>query len=238
MKFKPFALVVIGVLLGSTITLALTRPSVSTAEILACTNKKSGKTRLTTSGACRPTDEQESAVDDLWALQPTVPRTGQPTTTSAKTSTKHVVDSTGKDLGLLVAVDGIDTYWTRTDSGVFGLGISERRFQAQFGHVEIYSDANCTLPLIPFRASTDSDFRRVVTDDFFRKPRRVRGFRVVGEPISNPRVVFQRVIESGCTPYTKSDYQSWESIVDVSKFYRTEPVELPTYSPPLKIVER
>lgn len=223
---------------GSAGTLALTQQSSSSREILACTHKKSGKVRLIAAGDCNPDSETQSVVEDLWALQPTVPGTDQPTTTAAKTSTKHVVDSTGEDLGLLVAVDGIDTYWTRTGSGVWGLGISERRFQAQFGHLEIYSDANCTLPLIPYRSSVDSDFRRVVTDDFFRKPRRIRGFQVVGGPISIPKVVYQRDIESVCMPYTKSDYQSWESIVGISKFYRTEPVELPTYSPPLSIVEK
>ena len=50
MKFKPVALLVIGLFLGSAMTLMVIKSSSPSNEILACTNKKSGKVRLTVSG--------------------------------------------------------------------------------------------------------------------------------------------------------------------------------------------
>lgn len=98
----------IGLLIGSTTTLALTRQSDSQREILACTHRKTGKVRLTITGTCYLDRESESPVMDLWSLQP-APPTSQETVESpntvARQLTKHVVDSNGKNLGELISIE-------------------------------------------------------------------------------------------------------------------------------------
>jgi hypothetical protein len=101
MKFKAAAFICIGVLLGSTITLIATRPNNSTAEILACTDKSTGKTRLTVSGTCNDSLESKNLVTDLWGLQPSTSAPPVTTPTTTRVLKKHVVDANGKDLGEL-----------------------------------------------------------------------------------------------------------------------------------------
>ena len=105
MKFKSWVLLVTGLLTGAAGTLILAQQSSAPQEILACTHNSTGKVRLTVTGDCNPATETQSVVNDLWALQPTT--TAGLSTTAVSTSvpmslTKHVVDSQGRDLGVLI----------------------------------------------------------------------------------------------------------------------------------------
>ena len=263
MKFKPIALVVIGVLLGSTITLTITRPSASTAEILACTNKKSGKTRLTISGECNIKTESESTVTDLWSLQPTTSISTQP-----KTLKKHVVDANGKDLGELVTREGLNNFWTLFDCGLYNLDNNGRASGNIFSwDPPIFEDDKCRLPYIGYPTDVIDKTRRAIVEimpigSTSSKPQR-SAFRVSGNLIPIPSSVYFYVTPGMAKGYQFTKMNNPESsepiwlekpgCVRLSKqvafdrgiggrppkrIYRSSPVPTPIFSGPLTIVEK
>ena len=260
-KLKPFALVVIGVLLGSTITLTLTRPSVSTAEILACTNKKSGKTRLTISGKCNIESESQLPVIDLWGLQPTTSISTQP-----KNLKKHVVDANGKDLGELISNDGLRSFWVKTSTGVFEL-TSEGWVRGELAPTDppSFSDSNCSLPYLYYDEGNNQDLElaRAALDP--KNPngsKSMSGFKVNGSPISTPKsmwlyntpsnakrmrqqqessdttIVNQGWLKSGCIKVTLEEIKDWPEGGFPKKVYRTTAVKVPSWAGALSIVEK
>jgi len=173
MKFKPIALVAIGILLGSTITLTLTRPSTSNSGILACTNKSTGKTRLTISGKCNIKSESQSPVTDLWGFQPT-----SPTSTQPKALKKHVVDANGQDLGELVTQEGLNLFWPMYKGGLFSLDNSGRAGGTIYSwDPPIFEDKKCRLPYIGFP-----------TDEIEQKTRAVVHIMSIGSPTADPQL--------------------------------------------------
>jgi hypothetical protein len=240
MKFKPIALVVIGILLGSTITLTLTRPSVSTAEILACTNKKSGKTRLTISDECNNKTESKSAVTDLWGLQ----RTTSPST-EPKALKKHVVDANGKDLGDLIEAQGLDFFWIDTTTGVWQVSADEEYVSAKL-YTEYFSDAKCRRPYLYGDKQSSEEMMRAVVEvrrdlPKTRKKERV-GFKTVGGLIKFPDVSY--VLKGWgndfltCVPLNRKEADNWQEGGAPKFVYRSTQVSMPSYSPPLRIVEK
>lgn len=261
MKYKPFALVVIGVLLGSTITLTLTRPSVSTAEILACTNKSTGKTRLTISGKCNIKSESQSPVTDLWGLQPT-----SSTSTQPKALKKHVVDANGKDLGELISNDGLRSFWVKTSTGVFEI-TSEGWVRGELGPTDppIFADSNCSLAYLWHDKDSNQDLElaRAALDP--KNPngsKSMSGFKVNGSPISTPKSMWlyntprnakwkrqqqessdttianQGWLTSGCIKVTLEEIEDWQEGGFPKKVYRTTPVKVPSWTGALSIVEK
>ena len=240
MKFKPIALVVIGVLLGSTITLTLTRPSVSTAEILACTNKKSGKTRLTISGKCNIKTESKSAVSDLWGLQPTTS-----TSTEPKALKKHVVDAQGKDLGELVEASGLDFFWINSESGIWQVAANNEYVSGKM-YGEFFSDSKCRKPYLFAETQSSEQMRRAVIDVRRDLPKtRIKeklGFRPIGQPIKFPE--FSYVIKGygneflTCIRLNRAEANNWIEGGIRNLVYKTAQVALPTYKAPLSIVEK
>jgi hypothetical protein len=261
MKFKPIALVVIGILLGSTITLTLTRPSASTAEILACTNKKSGKTRLTISDKCNIKTESMSAVTDLWGLQPTTSTSVQP-----KALKKHVVDAQGKDLGELISNDGLQSFWVKTSTGVFEI-TSEGWVRGELGPTDppTFADSNCSLAYLWYDEDNKNDLElaRATLDP--KNPngsKSMTGFKVNGPPISTPKSMWlyntprnakwkrqqqessgttianQGWLISGCIKVTLEEIRNWPEGGFPKKVYRTTAVKVPSWSGALSIVEK
>jgi hypothetical protein len=264
MKFKPIALVVIGLLLGSTITLTLTRPSASTAEILACTNKKSGKTRLTISDECNIKTESKSAVTDLWGLQPSTS-----TSTEPKALKRHVVDANGKDLGELVTQEGLNLFWTMFEGSLLSLdnsgGIGGT---LSSWDPPIYADSNCRNPYIGFwKQKSESNARAVVAIAQVGSPNKPlvrKVFRPIGNPIATPSYVFYFVTprqskryksglnssivtseiipwleNPGCVRITKEDANKYGFGGSVPKqVLRSTPVSTPVFTGPLSVVEK
>ena len=247
MKFKPIALLVIGLLLGSTITLTLTRPSASTAEILACTNKKSGKTRLTITGECNSQTESESAVTDLWSLQPTTIPPAKPTSTTTALRKKYVVDATGKNLGLLTSSEGRAALWVLSATGQWRLSIETTEvsgFLRPANTLEgpIFSDEECSLPLLRVVAEgTDLKFERAVAEAMTIKGGQSsitrRAFKPIGKAIGLPSVFYGFGYEENQLTCVR---EQESSITDGKPTFvvKSKAVEPPTYSLPLSIVEK
>lgn len=250
MRRSSLALVMIGLLVGSTTTLALTRQSHSQREILACTNKMTGKVRLTVTGTCDLGQESESPVSDLWSLQPaspTNPTTAESTTTVALPRTKHVVDSDGKVLGVLTDTDGRDGYWIMSRSGRWRLSRVDHSVSGYLRPLNstegpLYSDAACSLPLIRPSAIGDDKNERAVVDVMRIVENQARttigGFRVSGARIMLPRIIYG-------FSYT-TDNTLTCSALDASvitgevprQVYKSTPAQIPTWSGALSIEEK
>lgn len=266
MKFKPIALVVIGVLLGSTITLTLTRPSASTTEILACTNKKSGKTRLTISGECDSMSESKSTVTDLWGLQPT-----SSTSTQLKALKKHVVDSTGKDLGELISNDGTQSFWILFQGGRFNITSSGYVSGEGWGGDPVaFSDSKCQVPYLwPTEGIEIKSMRTVITAPPSGKPSNTltaRAFKPSGSLVTKPKGLYRYnspkeakfwaetfanrnstdpidpeqlwKTKEGCQKLQIEIFEEGMSGGLPSKMYLSTEVVIPKYSAPLVIVEK
>lgn len=198
MKFKAVAFLCIGVLLGSTITLIATRPNNTTAEILACTDKASGKTRLTVSGACNDSLESKNPVTDLWGLQPSTSAPPATTATTTKVLKKYVVDAKGKTVGELVSNDGLRNFWVISEGGNFflssGSNAAEGEAWAGDSSHPVFSEPTCQVPYIfPSDGSLQSALRLVIkvaptgtpTNNLQR-----RAFRPVGKQIETPKFIY------------------------------------------------
>jgi hypothetical protein len=245
MKFKPIALVVIGILLGSTITLTLTRPSASTAEILACTNKKSGKVRLTNAGECNIQTESESSVTDLWGLQSTTVPQVQSTSTTTTLRKKYVVDAKGKTLGLLTATEGRTALWVLSTTGQWRLSterIEVSGYMNPAGTLEgpIFSDAQCSLPLLKLGEGTNLKLERAVVEVMTVKDGLAstirRAFQPIGRAIELPQVIYGFGYEDNqlkCIPEQESSVTDKPILV-----VKSRAVEQLSYSLPLSIVEK
>jgi hypothetical protein len=260
MKFKPIALVVIGILLGSTITLTLTQPSASTAEILACTNKKSGKTRLTISDECNVKTESKSVVTDLWGLQPT-----SSTSTQPKALKKHVVDANGKDLGQLLSQDfATSSYWVQNPNGLFNIYADGRVFaNLSSWDPAIFEDSKCQLPLLGgMTDGVDLAIARAIVEipslgAPSNKTLRL-AFRPVGKSIPTPAEVFfyvspaaiqaneswfentgrrtnEWMTKAGCIRVNSSDIDTETRTKTV---LRSSKVNIPVFTPSLRIIEK
>ncbi len=245
MKVKPIALVVIGMLLGSTITLTLTRPSASTAEILACTNKKSGKVRLTNAGECNIQTESESSVTDLWGLQSTTVPQVQSTSTTTTLRKKYVVDAKGKTLGLLTATEGRTALWVLSTTGQWRLSterIEVSGYMNPAGTLEgpIFSDAQCSLPLLKLGEGTNLKLERAVVEVMTVKDGLVstirRAFQPIGRAIELPQVIYGFGYEDNqlkCIPEQESSVTDKPILV-----VKSRAVNAPSYSLPLAIKEK
>jgi hypothetical protein len=260
MKFKPIALVVIGILLGSTITLTLTRPSASTAEILACTNKKSGKTRLTISDECNIKTESKSAVTDLWGLQPTTS-----TSTKPKALKKHIVDVNGRDLGELLSQDfATNSYWVQNSNGIFNIYADGKVFaNISSWDPAIFEDPKCQLPLLGglTQGNDLTTARAIVEIPSIGTPSNKTvsmAFKPVGKSIPTPVELFfyvtpasieanesyfentgrktnEWMTRAGCIRVKSSDIDTETRTKTV---FRSSKVDIPIFTPPLKIVEK
>ena len=268
MKFKPAALVIIGLLLGSTVTLAVTRSSTSSTEILACTDKTTGKTRLTVSGKCNEGLETKSQVTDLWGLQPTTsapPSTTPPTTTVRK---KYVVDAKGKTIGELISNDGVQSFWILFEGGNFNVSAGgSTSANGWAGDPTVFSDAKCQLPfLIPQTGVDVKSLRIVVEVPLTTRPTNKKvqkAFRAVGEEISTPKIIYVYntlkdaqyytdlyasrdsvpvnslwKAKKGCIPISHDEYELFNSFRVAPRVYRTVATRLPKYSAPLSVVEK
>jgi hypothetical protein len=247
MKFKPIALVVIGVLLGSTITLCVTRLSAPSSEILACTNKKSGKVRLTITSECNIKTESKSAVTDLWGLQPTTVPPFQSTSTTMAMRKKYVVDANGKNLGLLTSSEGRTALWVFSPTGQWRLSVETTEVSG-FLHPAntlegpIFSDEECSLPLLRVvNEGTDLKSERAVVEVMiFKGAKRSvtrRAFQPTGRAIGLPPVFYGfGYVENQltCVREQESSITGEMPIVVV----KTKAVKAPTYSLPLSIVEK
>jgi hypothetical protein len=262
MKFKPIALVVIGILLASTITLTFTRPSTSTAEILACTNKSTGKTRLTISGKCNIKSESQSPVTDLWGLQPT-----SSTSTQPKSLKKHVVDASGKDLGELISNDGLQNFWITTNGGLFNISTGGYVYgESGAWDPVFYSDKSCQIPYFGVEQDVQysSRTRAVVEVPKLGPPSNQlirRAYRPVGRPQPSPKLVYfyvtprtSKLVQQATNPdyINKYGWQATPGCLRVEleklrnmseagvpkKVLKSSPVDLPTYRSPLTIVEK
>jgi hypothetical protein len=245
MKFKPIALLAIGILLGSTITLTLTRPSASTAEILACTNKKSGKVRLTNAGECDIRTESESSVTDLWGLQSTTVPQVQSTSTTTTLRKKYVVDAKGKTLGLLTATEGRTALWVLSTTGQWRLSterIEVSGYMNPAGTLEgpIFSDAQCSLPLLKLGEGTNLKLERAVVEVMTVKDGLVstirRAFQPIGRAIELPQVIYGFGYEDNqlkCIPEQESSVTDKPFLV-----VKSRAVNAPSYSLPLAIKEK
>lgn len=215
MRRSSLALVMIGLLIGSTATLALTRQSSSQREILACTNKASGKVRLTVTGTCDPVRESESPVSDLWSLQPAPPTSQtavESTTTVARQLTKHVVDSNGKDLGVLISNDGFQSFWVEYQGGRFNITAGGSAWgEGWAGDPVMFSERTCQIPFInpvdsaelrSLRAVVDIPPPGVPSNKTTRK-----AFRPVGDLIATPKKLY-RYNSPRAAAYWANYYQS------------------------------
>ena len=256
MKFKPVALIVIGLLLGSSITMflkqspasttmLLKQSPTSTAEILACINKNSLKVRLTVSGTCDVATENMSPVSDLWSLQPTTPST---TTTTVATQTKtYVIDGNGKSLGLLTDTEGREAYWVQTDTGKWRLSLSDADVSGILRPINslegpLYIDAGCTSPLFRPISTSRPENERAVVEIIITKNGKTsisrRGFRIEGELIGLPKIIFgfgySEDYEVTCAVQDKSNITDQVP----KKVYKSKPVDTPTYKLTLKTLNK
>jgi hypothetical protein len=247
MKFKPFALIVIGLLLGSTITLSVTRSSAPSSEILACTNKKSGKVRLTITGECNIQTESESAVTNLWGLQPTTVPPFQSTSTTMTVRKKYVVDAHGKNLGLLTSSEGRTALWVLSPTGQWRLSAETTEvsgFLRPANTLEgpIFSDEECSLPLLKVvDEGTDLKSERAVAEVMIVKGSQYgvtrRAFQPTGRAIGLPSVFYGfRYEENQLTCVREQE----SSITDERPTFvvKSKAVKAPSYSLPLSIVEK
>lgn len=246
MKLKPIALLVIGLLLGSTITLSVTRSSAPLNEILACTNKKSGKLRLTISVECNSQTESKSAVTDLWSLQPTTIPPAKPTSTTALRK-KYVVDATGKNLGLLTSSEGRTALWVLSATGQWRLSIETTEvsgFLLPAGTLQgpIFSDEECSLPLLRFvNEGTDLKSERAVAEVMIvqggQSSMTRRAFQPTGRAIELPPVFYGFGYEGNQLTCVR---EQESSIADERPMFvvKSKPAKAPSYSPPLSIVEK
>ena len=264
MKFKPIALVVIGLLLGSTVTQYFVTPSTSTTEILACVSKTTGKTRLTTSGTCDSNTETVTALTDLWSLQPST--SVPPITAPLK---KYVVDAQGKTVGELISNEGLRNFWILAQGGLFNISVGSYIAGDVFsGDLRIFSDKQCQAPYFAvMEGDTYSQQTRTVvsipkqgppSEQFIRK-----AFRPTGNPKASPEFVYFYV-----TPSTAEYFQSRPNVTDPNfadawatkagcvrveleklidkggeagipkQVMNSAPVDIPTYTSPLSIVEK
>jgi hypothetical protein len=247
MKFKPIALLVIGLLLGSTITLSVTRSSAPSNEILACTNKKSGKIRLTITVECNSQTESESAVTDLWSLQPTTIPPATPTSTTTILRKKYVVDAEGKNLGLLTSSEGRTALWVLSPTGQWRLSIETTEvsgFLLPANTLEgpIFSDDECSLPLLRVvNEGTDLKSERAVAEVMIVKGGQSsmtrRAFQPTGRAIGLPPVFYGFGYEENqltCVREQESSITNERPMFVV----KSKLAKAPSYSPPLKIVDR
>jgi len=245
MKFKPIALVVIGLLLGSTGTQYFLTPSTSTTEILACVSKTTGKTRLTTSGTCDSNTETVTALTDLWSLQPTT--SVPPTTTAATQKKTYVIDGNGRNLGLVTDTEGRDAYWVKTDTGNWRLSLSDvdvsgilRPLNSLEG--PLYIDAGCTSPLFRPISTSRTEDERAVVEVLVTKNGSTsiskRGFRIKGELIVLPKIIFGFAYSEDNKLSCAAQDKSVITNEVPKKVYKSKPVDIPTYTSPLSIVEK
>lgn len=259
----------IGLLVGSTTTLAITRQSNSQREILACTNKASGKVRLTVTGTCDPVRESESPVSDLWSLQPaapTNPTKAGATTTVAQKLTKHVVDSNGRDIGELISNDGLQSFWVKTETGVFQL-TAEGYVRGALGPTDplTFADGNCSSAYLWYDADQRLDLnlaRAVFNPKSKHSSRNLVGFKVLGRPVKTPESLWiynsprdakwyrqqqsassttipnQNWLKSGCIQVSLDEIKDWTEGGFPKKVYRTTQVRIPTWSGALSIEEK
>jgi hypothetical protein len=261
MKFKPIALVVIGILLGSTITLAVTRPTTDQAEILACTSKSAGKTRLTISGTCNLETETESAVNDLWGLQPTTSTSTQP-----RPLKKYVVDADGQNLGELISNDGLRSFWVKTSAGVFEL-TTEGWVRGELVPTDppTFADKNCSLAYLWYDEGSNQDLalaRAAFNPKDPNASENLSGFKVNGSPISTPKSMWlyntarnaewkrqqqessgttianQGWLRSGCIKVALEEIKNWPEGGFPKQVYRTTTVTVPSWTGTLSIVEK
>ena len=263
MKFKPIALVVIGLLLGSTVTQYFITPSTSTTEILACVSKTSGKTRLTTSGTCDSNTETETPVTDLWSLQPTT--SAPPITAPPK---KYVVDAQGKTVGELVSNEGLRSFWVLVQGGLFNISVGGYTYGDAFGgDPPFFSDKQCQAPYFAvMKGDTYSQRSRAVvgvpkegppSDQFIRK-----AFRPTGSPKASPKYVYFYITPSdarfnqsrsnatdpnftdawrtkaGCVRAEIEKLKNMSEAGVPKQVMNSAPVDIPTYTSPLSIVEK
>ena len=236
MKFKPIALVVIGLLLGSTVTQYFVTPSTSTTEILACVSKTSGKTRLTTSGTCDNNTETETPVTDLWSLQPTT--SAPPITAPLK---KYVVDARGKTVGELVSNEGLRSFWILVQGGLFNISVGGYITGDVFsGDQSIFSDKQCQAPY----------FAVMEGDTYAQQTRAVVRIPKQGPPctaeyfqsrpnVTDPNFADAWATKAGCVrvELEKLTDQSGEAGIP-KQVMNSAPVDIPTYTSPLSIVEK
>ena len=260
MKFKSIALLIIGLLLGSTFTLSVTRSSTHPNEILACTNKKSGKIRLTITGECKNQTESKYQVTDLWSLQPVASPSTQPPSLK-----KHVVDSNGKDLGELLSQDfATNSYWIQNLDGVFNIYADGKVFaNLNSWDPPIFQDSNCQLPLLggEVQGSDLVTARAVVAIPSLGTPSnktQLIAFKPVGKSIPTPTKLFVYVSPStirgnesyfentgrrenewmtkaGCL---KVNSREIASMTFTKTLFRSSRVNIPVFTPPLNIIEK
>jgi hypothetical protein len=247
MKFKPIALLVIGLFLGSTITLSVTRSSAPPNEILACTNMKSGKVRLTITGECNIQTESESAVTNLWGLQPTTVPPVQSTSTTTTLRRKYVVDAKGKNLGLLTSSEGRTALWVLSPSGQWRLSIETTEVigllrPANTLEGPIFSDEECSLPLLRVMGEgTDLKSERAVAEVMIVKGGKSsvtrQAFQPTGRAIGLPPVFFGFGYEENQLTCVR---EQESSITDGKPTFvvKSKLATAPSYSPPLRIVDR
>ena len=260
MKFKPIALLIIGLLLGSTFTLSVTRSSTHPNEILACTNKKSGKIRLTITGECKNQTESKYQVTDLWSLQPVASSSTQPPSLK-----KHVVDSNGKDLGELLSQDfATNSYWIQNLDGVFNIYADGKVFaNLNSWDPPIFQDSSCQLPLLggEVQGSDLVTARAVVAIPSLGTPSnktQLVAFKPVGKSLPTPTKLFVYVspatlrgpesyfentgrrenewmTKAGCIKVNSRDIAS---MTFTKTLFRSSRVNIPVFTPPLNIIEK
>jgi hypothetical protein len=268
MKFKAAAFLCIGVLLGSTITLASTRSTKYSGDVLACTDKVSGKTRLTISGECDESIESTELVTDLWGLQPSTSAPPATTPTTTRVLKKYVVDRSGKTVGELISNDGVQNFWVLFEGGNYNVSAGGFTYANGWsGDPTVFSDSRCQLPfLIPQSGIDVSSLRLVVDVPATSRPtnKKVRkAFRAVGVEISTPQKIYvyntpkdaqywidyygtrdsvpeERLwkTKKGCVSITHDEYERFNSFQVAPRVYRTVTTRLPTYSPPLSVIEK
>jgi len=264
MKFKPIALVVIGLLLGSTVTQYVVMPPTSSTEILACISKSTGKTRLTTSGTCDIKTETVTPVTDLWSLQPTT--SAPPIAAPLK---KYVIDAQGKTVGELVSNEGLRNFWILVQGGLFEIRTNGYVGGDVFsGDLRIFSDKQCQAP---YFAVMEGDTYSQQTRTVVRVPKQgppsdqfiLKAFRPTGSPKASPKFAYFYVTPSGAkylqsrSNITDPNFaDAWatkagcvrvefEKLIDQSgeggipkQVMNSAPVDMPTYTSPLSIVEK
>ena len=230
---------VIGVLLGSTITLTLSRPPASTAEVIACTNKSSGVVRLLTRGRCDSSNELEYLVRDLQSILPTssvLPTT----TTGTRVPQKFVVDSTGKTLGQLTKEDGFSSFIVRTKAGIWSFGISYPRISGFLYKIGLYFDSKCQRPYLAGFLQPDKLLHTAVDDE-----QKSFGYMASTGPLPMPTKAWviqttrdpatEVIQETRCVQWNEGESLEVET---GAQFFKSVKVPLISYTPPLKIVEK
>jgi hypothetical protein len=225
--------------------LTLTRPSASTAEILACTNKKSGKTRLTISDECNNKTESKSAVTDLWGLLPT--SSVAPSTIVSTPTQTYVVDRTQKIVGVLTDTEGREGFWIKAASGNWRLSRSDVDVSGLLRPVHstegpLFNDDTCQSPLFRPTVSANVNDERAVVDILVKgngkKAITRRGFRISGSLIPFPKTIYGFSYSED--NQLSCSVQSVSAIADgvPKKVYKSKLVAIPKYELPLSIMEK